>query len=320
MVFFATDFLGPFQGFLITLGVPIAAWCGVFVAEVLLRRRDYAEADLYDPRGRYGSVRWTAVVLVVVGTFLGWGLVTNTFAGWLGWQGYLLGPLGGREGAWAFANLGVLVVAAGRLPGHARASPGRPSGPRSRSAGVTPARGWSPSTCRWSSPTRPAPGGRRSSTGPPPATEALLPAFADRVVCTRFVAPEHPTGAWVDYYADWPFALVPETDPLYDLVPPFAGLGGPVVSATTFGKWGPDLAAVVGRRRAAGAGRRVHRLLRAVHRPGRGRRRPARVCRRDACAGLSEADHQRALDAMALYAPLITLTTVSAVLDGQTES
>jgi purine-cytosine permease-like protein len=109
VVFFATDFLGPFQGFLITLGVPIAAWCGVFVAEVLLRRRNYAEADLYDPRGRYGSVRWTAVVLVVVGTFLGWGLVTNTFAGWLSWQGYLLGPLGGREGAWAFANLGVLV-------------------------------------------------------------------------------------------------------------------------------------------------------------------------------------------------------------------
>jgi NCS1 family nucleobase:cation symporter-1 len=109
VVFFATDFLGPFQGFLITLGVPIAAWCGIFVAEVALRRRNYAEADLYDPRGRYGSVRWTAVILVLVGTFLGWGLVTNTFAGWLGWQGYLLGPLGGREGAWAFANLGVLV-------------------------------------------------------------------------------------------------------------------------------------------------------------------------------------------------------------------
>ena len=34
----------------------------------------------------------------------------------------------------------------------------------------------------------------------------------------------------------------------------------------------------------------------------------------DACAGASEADHQRALDAMALYAPLITLTTVAEVL------
>src|SRR5918998_853938 len=109
VVFFAADFLGPFQGFLITLGVPIAAWCGIFVAEVALRRRRYAEADLYDPRGRYGSVRWTAVALVVVGTFLGWGLVTNTYAPWLAWQGYLLGPVGGKEGAWAFANLGVLV-------------------------------------------------------------------------------------------------------------------------------------------------------------------------------------------------------------------
>jgi NCS1 family nucleobase:cation symporter-1 len=36
--------------------------------------------------------------------------VTNTYAGWLGWQGYLLGPLGGREGGWAFANLGVLLA------------------------------------------------------------------------------------------------------------------------------------------------------------------------------------------------------------------
>ena len=31
---------------------------------------------------------------------------------WLNWQGYLLGPfgLGGREGTWGFANLGVLVA------------------------------------------------------------------------------------------------------------------------------------------------------------------------------------------------------------------
>jgi nicotinamidase-related amidase len=34
----------------------------------------------------------------------------------------------------------------------------------------------------------------------------------------------------------------------------------------------------------------------------------------DACAGLSTADHQRALDAMALYGPLIEITTAAAVL------
>jgi NCS1 family nucleobase:cation symporter-1 len=110
VVFFATDFVGPFQGFLITLGVPIAAWCGIMLADVALRRRDYVEADLYDPRGRYGDVRWLPIGLVVVATVLGWGLVTNSSAPWLAWQGYLLGPLGGREGAWAFANLGVLLA------------------------------------------------------------------------------------------------------------------------------------------------------------------------------------------------------------------
>ena len=48
----------------------------------------------------------------MVGTVIGWGLVTNGFASWLTWQGYLLGPfgLGGKTGAWAFANLGVLVA------------------------------------------------------------------------------------------------------------------------------------------------------------------------------------------------------------------
>jgi NCS1 family nucleobase:cation symporter-1 len=110
VVFVANDFLGPFQGFLITLGVPVAAWCGVVLADVALRRRDYVEADLYDPSGRYGDVRWLPIGLVVVATVLGWGLVTNASAGWLGWQGYLLGPLGGREGGWAFANLGVLLA------------------------------------------------------------------------------------------------------------------------------------------------------------------------------------------------------------------
>ncbi|MBA8990514.1 purine-cytosine permease-like protein [Curtobacterium pusillum] len=114
VVFFAKDFISPFQAFLVTLGVPIAAWCGVFVADVLLRRREYAEDELDDRRGRYGDVRWGAIALVVVGTGLGWGLVTNTYGvpSWLGWQGYLLEPfgLGGRDGAWAYANLGVLVA------------------------------------------------------------------------------------------------------------------------------------------------------------------------------------------------------------------
>jgi nucleobase:cation symporter-1, NCS1 family len=110
VVFFAGDFIGPFQGFLITLGVPIAAWCGIFLADLLVRRGAYAERDLYDTRGRYGDVRWAPIALIAVGIVVGWGLVTNTYAEWLGWQGYLLAPFGGREGEWAGANLGVLAA------------------------------------------------------------------------------------------------------------------------------------------------------------------------------------------------------------------
>jgi len=110
IVFFAADFLGPFQGFLITLGVPIAAWCGIMLADVALRRSDYVEEDLYRTDGRYGDVRILPVALIVIGTVLGWGLVTNASAPWLAWQGYLLGPLGGRDGDWAYANLGVALA------------------------------------------------------------------------------------------------------------------------------------------------------------------------------------------------------------------
>ncbi|MEV6841835.1 cytosine permease [Actinoplanes sp. NPDC051411] len=127
VVFFGTSFIGEFQGFLITLGVPIAAWCGVMLADVALRRRDYAEDELFDPRGRYGSVRPLPLALVIVGTAIGWGLVTNTFAGWLDWQGYLLGPfgLGGKDGAWAFAGLGILVALVIGLLGTLIGSAGR---------------------------------------------------------------------------------------------------------------------------------------------------------------------------------------------------
>ncbi|MHA7985665.1 purine-cytosine permease family protein [Rathayibacter sp. CAU 1779] len=113
IVFFASDFIGPFQGFLITLGVPIAAWCGVFLADMTLRRKNYSDSDLFNARGRYGSWNWLAIALLVIGTALGWGLVINPYGlSWLNWQGYLLAPfgLGGRTGIWGGANLGVLVA------------------------------------------------------------------------------------------------------------------------------------------------------------------------------------------------------------------
>lgn len=114
VVFFAENFVGPFTSFLITLGVPLAAWAGIMIADLVLRKRDYDEEALFDSRGRYGDFDWIAIGTLLGGSAIGWGLVTNTVAGtsWNNWQGYLLGPLGlgGRDGAWAFANLGVLAA------------------------------------------------------------------------------------------------------------------------------------------------------------------------------------------------------------------
>jgi purine-cytosine permease-like protein len=114
VVFFADNFFQPFEGFLFTLGVPIAAWCGIFLADLALRRGDYSEPELFEPRGRYGDVRLLPLAVLGVATALGWGLVTNTNADWLDWQGYLLDPfgLGGKSGSWAYAGLGVLAALA----------------------------------------------------------------------------------------------------------------------------------------------------------------------------------------------------------------
>ena len=109
LVWFASDFFVPFQGFLITLGVPVAVWSAIFVADVLMRK-NYAESELFKPKGRYGSWNFKSIGLVIFGSIIGWGLVTNSSAEFLSWQGYLLQPIGGKDGSWAYANLGVIFA------------------------------------------------------------------------------------------------------------------------------------------------------------------------------------------------------------------
>ena len=120
VVFFAQSFLGPFQSFLITLGVPLAAWAGVMIGDIALRRRDYDDDALFDGGGRYGRFDWTSLALMAIASIVGWGLVVNTFAAdapWNNWQGYLLSPLGlgtrtgdAWEGACPYSNIGVLLA------------------------------------------------------------------------------------------------------------------------------------------------------------------------------------------------------------------
>ena len=144
--------------------------------------------------------------------------------------------------------------------------------------------------------------------------QRLLGAFESRVCFTRFVAPEQPTGVWIDYYEKWPFALDPANAPLYELSEEFRSIPAKIVDRTTFGKWDAETDRELGHPAeivlagvttdccvistalaAADAG--VHVVVAA-----------------DACAGVTGKDHQRALDAMALYTPLIDIAEVDSIL------
>jgi len=114
IVWIADDFLSIFIAFLIILGVPMAGWCGIFLCDLFMRRYPYDERALFSRTGDgtgYGLVRWESVLLFAAATAVGWGLVIDTTGAGKGlsWLGFLLEPLGlgGRDGEWAYANLGV---------------------------------------------------------------------------------------------------------------------------------------------------------------------------------------------------------------------
>jgi nicotinamidase-related amidase len=144
--------------------------------------------------------------------------------------------------------------------------------------------------------------------------QRLLGSFESRICFTRFQPPKQPTGAWIIYYEKWPFALDPVNAALYELSDEFASIPARIIDRTTFGKWDAETDRVLGdpdeivlagvttdccvlstALAAADAG--VHVTVIA-----------------DACAGITEADHRRALDAMALYSPMIDIADVDSVL------
>jgi nicotinamidase-related amidase len=138
----------------------------------------------------------------------------------------------------------------------------------------------------------------------------LVDCFGRRVTFTRFVAPDQPAGGWRRYYDQWPFARQPPDARIYELVDDFGP--EPTLDATTFGKWGPELAAQVGAGplvlcgvstdccvlstalAAADAGIEVQVVI-------------------EACAGLNDDSHEKALDILRLYAPLIEVVPLADV-------
>jgi nicotinamidase-related amidase len=150
-----------------------------------------------------------------------------------------------------------------------------------------------------------------------PVTE-LVAAFRPRVSFTRFVAPSEPSGAWRGYYEQWPFALRPPGDPIYQLAGDLADEPGRTVDATTFSKWGPELAARVGdggRLVLAGVSTDCCVLSTAVAAADAGI--GVQVVA-DACAGVTDESHAQALAVLGLYGPLIEVVTLAGAVAGAT--
>jgi len=142
----------------------------------------------------------------------------------------------------------------------------------------------------------------------------LVRAFEPRVVFTRFVAPDLPHGAWETYYETWPFALQAPDSYAYQLIDDL-GEGRPTLDATTFGKWGQDLAGRVGpdgHLVLAGVSTDCCVLSTALAAVDAGVH--VRVVA-DACAGVDDASHRKALDVMNLYAPMLEVVTLAAQLE-----
>jgi nicotinamidase-related amidase len=143
----------------------------------------------------------------------------------------------------------------------------------------------------------------------------LLPAYGERVAFTRFLAPAKPEGAWGAYYDQWPFALQPRDARLWELTDEFAARAHTVLDATSFGKWTPELAELVGpdgRLVLAGVSTDCCVLSTALAAADAG---VEVLIAADACAGADDDSHAKALHLMDLYRPLVRVTSVAELLD-----
>lgn len=143
----------------------------------------------------------------------------------------------------------------------------------------------------------------------------LAKAHGERVLVTRWMPTADRATSWGEYFAAWPFADKPASDPLYDLVPEAEGLSPhPTLDLPTFGKWGAELEAIVGRSAEvvlSGVSTDCCVLSTALAGADAGARVTIAT---DACAGSSAENHAAALHVMGLYPPQITLRTTAEVL------
>lgn len=124
LIFVVTDFASLLRDVVITVAVPVAAWAGIFAAEMMIRTRRFHAGSLLAPGGLYPQVRWLNVLALIVISGIGLGLVTSSIPG-LGWEGFLYGLIrvgphdllaSSDAGVFVALLLGILVPLIGGVP------------------------------------------------------------------------------------------------------------------------------------------------------------------------------------------------------------
>ncbi|MEL4358889.1 MULTISPECIES: cysteine hydrolase family protein [unclassified Luteococcus] len=148
-----------------------------------------------------------------------------------------------------------------------------------------------------------------------PVVARLAAHCGERVVLTRWLPGHNREGSWGAYFQQWQFADRPDDDPYFELVETAAGLTRrPPVDVSTFGKWGPELAAITGEHPhlvLAGVATDCCVISTALAAADAG---CTVTVVSDACAGSSDENHAAALQVMGLYAPQITVVDSATLL------
>ncbi|MEY3908252.1 MAG: hypothetical protein RLZZ90_159 [Actinomycetota bacterium] len=97
-----------FAGYSLTLSVPIGAWAGVFVSDVLIRRIAYHEVSLTRSYGFYKPFNWVNLGGWLIAVAIGFGLIQASPQEFF-WQGYLL-DLSANPGFWVASSFGVVIA------------------------------------------------------------------------------------------------------------------------------------------------------------------------------------------------------------------
>ncbi|MFJ8894005.1 purine-cytosine permease family protein [Leifsonia sp. NPDC102414] len=93
-----------------TLAVPVAAWAGLFIAEMMLRTRRFHQPSLLHSGGAYPDWRWTNLWMLVAASAVGLGLISSDLP-WLSWEGYLFRLVGiAPDSDIGMTDIGVVVA------------------------------------------------------------------------------------------------------------------------------------------------------------------------------------------------------------------